>query len=359
MPRSVKVTGFVIALLTYLLLCWTAAYFITGFVFHEIHVMVAPYLSQLMNASLGSVFMMLTVSVLVRVTRFGQRADYVRVQITNTLRQIAKGNFKVNLELPRQGPFIELAESINQMAGELNEMEQMRQEFISNVSHEIQSPLTSINGFARVLKKEGLAPEEREHYLDIIEVESLRLSQLSDNLLKLTSLESDHHPFAPERYRLDKQLQNVVLVAEPHWQAKDLNVELTLSEIWVHADKDLLNQVWTNLLHNAIKFTPNAGTVSIGTMARSDEVVVQVQDTGIGILPGDQEHIFERFFKGDKSRNRTAGGSGLGLSIVKKIIDMHDGVISVESHSNGTRFTVRIPNQRTNAINASSEHDLR
>ena len=135
---------------------------------------------------------------------------------------MSKGNFTVNINKRHkiQGQYGELVDSIYDMASELSQVEQMRQAFISNVSHEIQSPLTSIRGFARALQQEDLETEQRRHYYSIIETESLRLSKISDNLLKLTSLESDQHPFEPKLYRLDKQIRRMILACEPQWVEK-------------------------------------------------------------------------------------------------------------------------------------------
>ena len=121
-------------------------------------------------------------------------------------------------------------QTVNVMALKLDEMEKMRQEFISDVSHEIQSPLTSIRGFASALQQDHLTAEERRHYLDIIEAESVRLSRLSANLLKLTSLESDHVRFEPKSYRLDTQIRGLILACEPQWAEKDLEMDVTLEE---------------------------------------------------------------------------------------------------------------------------------
>ena len=154
--------------------------------------------------------------------------------LLDALRRIASGDFKVMLPLPgmwddfRMGSLVEV---INEMAADLGEMEIMRQEFISNVSHEIQSPLTSISGFARVLKDGDLSAAQRDYYLDIIEQESIRLSRLSDNMLKLASLDSEHHPFHPALFRLDKQLRQVIVVCEPLWSAKSIEVIAELQSV--------------------------------------------------------------------------------------------------------------------------------
>jgi len=266
--------------------------------------------------------------------------------IVDALRQMAKGDFNIQLDLKgdEEDQFGQLIHGINHMAVELGELERMRQEFISNVSHEIQSPLTSINGFAKALKNINLPEEKHQHYLEIIELESNRLSKISDNLLKLTSLESQHHPFEAKNYRLDKQLRNVVLALEPNWIVKQLDFDLQLDNISITADEDLLNQVWMNLLTNSIKFTPDFGTITLSMTQQLDTITVIVQDTGIGLSEEQQMHIFERFYKADQSRTVANGGSGLGLAIVKKIIEMHHGTIAVKSKlAELTTFIITLP----------------
>jgi signal transduction histidine kinase len=172
----------------------------------------------------------------------------------------------------------------------------------------------------------------------------MRLSRLSDNLLKLTSLESEHHPFDRRRYRLDRQLRSAVLACEPQWLEKSIEVEAELEEVEIEADHELLSQVWGNLLHNSIKFTPPGGSIRVRLTLEDGKAAVRIADTGIGIGEEDLPRIFERFYKADKSRNRAGGGSGLGLSIVKKIVDLHGGAIDVRSRpGEGTEFTVRLP----------------
>jgi signal transduction histidine kinase len=230
------------------------------------------------------------------------------------------------------------------MALQLDQMEKMRQEFISNVSHEIQSPLTSIRGFACALQQNDLSAEDRRHYLDIIEAESMRLSKLSANLLKLASLESDQVRFEPKPYRLDTQIRSLILASEPQWAGKRLEMDVTVDEANIIADEDLLSQVWINLLHNSIKFTPEGGSVRVALQRRADRLEVTIADTGTGIAPEDQPHIFERFYKADPSRRRSEGGSGLGLSIAKKVVELHRGTIAVRSQPGaGAAFTVELP----------------
>lgn len=260
------------------------------------------------------------------------------------MNRIARGDFSVLVPVGKYGPFAELAESVNKMAQELGTMESLRQDFISNVSHEIQSPLTSISGFAALLRDNALPAEQREHYLSVIEAEAKRLSKLSDNLLRLSSLESGAHPLTLAPFSLDRQIQNAVLMLEPQWAAKDLNLSLSLEKVPYTGDEGLISQVWINLIQNAIKFTQSHGDIRIELSRVEGAAVCSVSDTGVGISEEDQMHIFERFYKADKARDRSLGGNGLGLSIAKKIVELHGGSIMVESRVGaGSAFTVTLP----------------
>lgn len=264
--------------------------------------------------------------------------------LTKATRKLAKGNFNIRLNLKRNDEIGILAKSFNEMTAELKQLEQMRQDFVSNVSHEIQSPLTSIIGFTKALKAGSIPEEERLNYLDIIQSESERLSRLSDNLLKLASLESEHHPFRRTTYRLDEQIRHTVVVCEPQWSAKRLQLELTLPKTMFEGDQDLLNQVWVNLLGNSIKFTPEEGIIHIRLEAEVSQVVVKIKDSGIGIPAKELSMIFHQFYKADRSRTEKTGGSGLGLAIVKNIVALHKGDIRVNSvEGEGTEVTVVLP----------------
>ncbi|WP_446898188.1 sensor histidine kinase [Clostridium sp. LBM24168] len=252
------------------------------------------------------------------------------------LEQISHGNFSVLLPENEDIHFNELTKAVNDMARNLGDLDKMRSDFISNVSHEIQSPLTSISGFAALLKTD-LPEEERRRYAEIIETEGKRLSGLSDNLMKLSSL--DNKTITPHDFRLDKQLQNIILVLEPHWSAKNITLEVNLEKTTVNGDEELLSQVWMNLLHNAIKFTPQDGILYVSLKDGS----IKIADTGCGIPQEELPHIFERFYKVDKARDRSFGGNGLGLSIVKKVLDLHGWLIDVESElGKGTTFTITL-----------------
>ncbi|WP_217594269.1 HAMP domain-containing sensor histidine kinase [Cohnella sp. GbtcB17] len=265
--------------------------------------------------------------------------------LTAATKRLAGGDFDVELGVKRKDELGALARSFNEMTIGLRQLEQMRQEFVTNVSHEIQSPLTSIAGFAKALKDmNAIAEDERAQYLDIILAESGRLSRLSDHLLKLASLDSDRHPLVYATYRLDEQIRQVVVHCEPLWSEKNIAVDLDLPQAAaITADRDQLDQVWTNLLGNSIKFTPAGGFVHFRVHTRMDGYTVTLTDSGIGIAPEQLSRVFERFYKTDRSRSRS-GGSGLGLAIVSKIVALHQGDIRIESNvGQGTTIIVDLP----------------
>lgn len=268
-------------------------------------------------------------------------------KITKATRKIAGGDFNVKLNIRQKDELGQLASSITHMAQELNKMETMRQEFVSNVSHDIQTPLTSIRGFSKLLQQDGLDPQERISYLKLIESESERLSRLSENLLKLASLDAEQYPHHPKPLQLDEQLRRCVVATEPLWSAKQLDIELDLPPVRLSADEDSLNQIWTNLLHNAIKFTPPGGQIAVSLSEDEKRVSVTVTDTGIGISPEDQQNIFRRFYKADSSRqNSEWSGSGLGLAIVQKIVELHKGKLTLVSRlKEGTSIRIDFPKE--------------
>ncbi|PGZ74110.1 envelope stress sensor histidine kinase HitS [Bacillus sp. AFS029637] len=347
--KMLKVIGAVIALFSFLTIIWSIAFYVASSILDAFEINVSPFVTFLISDMVGFVFIVL-IWVLIGVLMRPKREAMIWT-IIEPIQKIAKGDFSVKIrnEEKYDGEIGVLVKSINDMTDELNAMEKMRQEFVSNVSHEIQSPLTSIKGFARALQDNNLSEEKRKHYLTIIETETTRLSKLSQNLLKLTLLESEE--YTPERvtYRLDQQLKQIVLTSEPLWVEKEIELELNLEKVHITADQESMSQVWINLIHNSIKFTPSGGTITIQLQEHEKFVEIRIHDTGIGISEEQKQHIFERFYKADSSRNRTYGGSGLGLAIVKKVLDLHQGEIKVESEEgNGTEFIVRIPKYEGN-----------
>jgi len=265
-------------------------------------------------------------------------------KLTKATKRIAAGDFNVKLNIKQKGELGTLARSFEEMMRDLKQLEQMRKEFVSNVSHEVQSPLTSISGYAIALKQAGIPESERNRYLDIIISEAKRMSKMSDSLLKLSLLESSTQQLRVTELRLDEQIRRVIVAIQPQWSARSISFDINLKPIPVTADHDQLNQVWTNIIGNSIKFSEEGGTIHVSMKQDAKTVTVRIADAGIGISGEDQKRIFERFFKADRSHSRKYDGSGMGLAIAKQIVSLHQGHIRVESElGRGTAFIVSLP----------------
>lgn len=263
------------------------------------------------------------------------------VHITTATKELAKGNFNIHLNVKSKDEIGQLAESFNFMAAELDKTEQIRKDFVANVSHEIQSPLTSIRGMAIALKDNAVDKTEEKHYFELIEQESERLSSLAKQLLNLSMLEANKSPFKPKRYLLDKQLRNQLAAMQTLWMEKNLEVDCDLPKLEVFADETLMNQVWTNLYSNAIKYNESHGKIMVHGIDHLHDVEVLITNTGLGIPAKDLPHIFERFYRGEKAHTRNNESYGLGLAVVKRILDLHEGKVFVESLE-GQMTTFRI-----------------
>jgi two-component system, OmpR family, phosphate regulon sensor histidine kinase PhoR len=342
------------AIVTLWLLFFTGIFISTYFLMASLYQAIGhappPLLIQVINSLLGvALCVLLAVAVIGAISaRPGAKRRWMGLiePILQAMERIAKGDFHVRLHpiFASNTLVNELTNSVNQMALELSQLEHLRQDFISNVSHELQSPLTSIRGFAQALHDDQLSAADRHHYLTIIETESMRLSRMTDNMLKLASLEAEHTRIDRKPYRLDKQIRALIVACEPQWTSKLLAMDAALDEIVITGDEELLSQVWSNLLHNSIKFTPEGGRVAVALHQQGNHIACRIIDTGIGIAEQDQAHVFERFYKADKARERSHEGSGLGLAIAKKIVELHQGAIAVASQSGaGATFVVSLP----------------
>lgn len=263
-------------------------------------------------------------------------------QLTEATKQLAKEDYSYPLDIERKDEIGQLAKSFNAMQLQLQHNDLARKAFISNVSHDFQSPLMNIQGYADLLKTEDLKREHRE-YVSIIDQEAKRLSSLTKQLLLLTSLDQPSYPLKKTDYRLDEQLKEVIL--KFYWKLEDRNLDVSyqLEPTTIYADKELLTNVWENLLSNAIKYNRPNGNIDVLLTVENSSITVQIRDTGIGIDEEHIQHLFERFYRVDKARKRD--GTGLGLSIVQQIINLHGGHISVSSQVNvGTTFTIKLYN---------------
>lgn len=278
-----------------------------------------------------------------------RRAYTVNLPVKRILagtQSIRRGNFSEKIEplhtSGRRNEFDVIIDDLNTMAKELSGIETLRTDFISNVSHELKTPLAVIQNYSTLLQSPGLPEEKRVEYAKIMTDASRRLSDLITNILKLNKLENQQIYPDVKPYDLGEQLCECLLGFESQWEKKEINITADIApDIWIEADAELLTLVWNNLFSNAIKFTEKGGAVAISLRADGDVATVQVRDTGCGIPPETGKHIFEKFYQGDTSH--ATQGNGLGLALVKRVVDIFGGEIGVESAvGKGSTFTVRL-----------------
>ncbi len=270
-------------------------------------------------------------------------------KLTTATKSLSNGDFNVELDITRQDELGELSYSFLHMARKLEQADDVRKEFISNISHDIQSPLSNIKGYTKLLENESVSVEERGKYISIIHDEIRRLSNLTKQLLLLASLDRSDDIVKKKPFNVSEQIKE--LVRNYQWQVSEKGIMLSYSlpDIEITGDPSLLNTVWDNLLTNAIKYNKTDGSIEISLEEKEDSIIVSFKDTGIGLNRSEIDRIFDRFYRADSSRTRTIEGTGLGLSIVWTIIKLHDGQIQVESIENvGTTFTIELPIYKQN-----------
>ena len=264
--------------------------------------------------------------------------------ITEATERIMQGNFSVRVS-PMHGAgmegFNQIAMAINAMAEELSGTETLRTDFIANVSHELKTPLAVMGNYATMLQRPGITEEERCEYAKSISEAARKLAQLITNILKLNKLENQQIFPQPKEFDLGEQLCECLLGFEDAWEAKNLEIETDIEDdVRIKSDPELLGLVWNNLISNAVKFTPDGGTIGLSLKTEGSYVIVQVRDTGCGMKPEVGQHIFEKFYQGDTSH--ATQGNGLGLALVKRVVDILSGEIGVQSVcGTGSTFTVK------------------
>ena len=263
-------------------------------------------------------------------------------KIIDATHRVAAGDFSIQVEAGSVPEMEDLTASFNTMVRELGSIETLRSDFINNFSHEFKTPIVSIRGFAKLLRNKALPEKDRDEYVEIIIQESERLAGLAANVLALSKLENTGILTDCRPFRVDEQIRRAAALMEPRWREKNLSVSLEMESVVVTGDEDLLQQVWVNLLDNAIKFTETDGTLSIALQQRENTVEFRLADDGIGMDEQTLSHLFDKFYQGDKSH--AGAGNGLGLSLVKQILSICEGKIEVESAPGcGSVFTVFLP----------------
>ncbi len=267
------------------------------------------------------------------------------VKINDAAKKVSRGDFSVRLEEKSMAKEIEeIATSFNIMVKELSNTETLRNDFVSNVSHEFKTPLSAIEGYATLLQDENLSKEEQALYVSRILENTGRLSKLTQSILSLSQLENQEIVLQQETFMLDEQIRRVLLGYEPLWEEKELNIDLALAATPFYGSKSLLAQVWSNLIDNAIKFSRKGGTLFIACGVFDGKVVVRIRDNGIGMSDDVRQHAFDKFYQGDRSH--TGQGSGLGLALVRRIVSLSGGTIDLQSKvGKGTEISVFLKNE--------------
>lgn len=263
--------------------------------------------------------------------------------LADAMNEIRKGNYHIRVKGgPAEGEVNHLIQNFNEMASELQGVEILKSDFINYFSHEFKTPIISIQGFAKQLRNEELEQEKRDEYREIIIRESERLVKLSTNTLILTKLESQKIVTEKTTFDLGEQLRHSILLLQKEWEDKALELDLELEDILIFNNEEMLSQVWINLLSNAIAYSHAGGALGVSCKKVGREVKVKIKDTGIGMSDTVSAKIFEKFYQGDASRSTQ--GNGLGLSIVKRIVDLCQGRIAVKSQlGKGSTFLIYLP----------------
>lgn len=266
-------------------------------------------------------------------------------QFRAAMNKVAKGDFTVNLPDSSESYMRELNTSFNAMVRSLKSIETLKTDFISDFSHEFKTPISSICGFAKLLKNPNISEEEKQEYIDIIITESNRLTQLSKNTLSMSKLDNQETVYEKKVYRLDEQLRKCALMFQTEMDVKKIDFSLNGEDVDYYGSEDLTQQMWINLISNAVKFTPEGGSIEISVSSAENAVKVSIKDSGCGMDEVTSERIFDKFYQGDTSHS--VAGNGLGLAIVRRIVQIANGTIGVSSEQNkGTTFTVELPDER-------------
>lgn len=299
---------------------------------------------------LSAGMMMLFASVLSIV--FTDRLTRPVRSITNAARQFGQGNLKVRVPVEGDTELAQLAQTFNSMATNLEAIDNSRSQFMGNIAHELRTPMTSIKGFVDGMLDGTIPPELQHHYLELVSQEAGRLARLVQNMLDITKLEAGEYEIHATAYDIWESLTGVVISDEQRIEDGKINIEgLAPVRTQVYADPDLIYQVVYNLMDNAIKFTPEGGSIQFAVTRQGGMVTTAITNSGRGIAPEALPFVFERFYKEDKSRSLNIKGAGLGLHICKVLVTMQGGSIGVDSkEGEWTKFYFSLPENPPKAL---------
>lgn len=302
-------------------------------------------LTAIMFAVLGNILFGTILCVVIDMFRRKIMVDKPTKKILDATNEIAKGNFNVKLNIKHDhkkfDEYDKIMENINKMVEELGKNEILKTDFISNVSHEIKTPLSIIQNYSMILQNDNLEKSQKDKFLKEMIIATKRLSDLITNILKLNKLENQKLDFDISDFNLGEELRLCVLNFENLFEKKNIEIDCEIDDVKITSSRELLEIVWNNLISNAIKFTPENGKVKISVFEKNNLAVVEIEDNGQGMTSDVGKHIFDKFFQGDTSH--ATEGNGLGLALVKKVIDILGGEIFVESElGNGSTFTIKL-----------------
>ncbi len=266
-------------------------------------------------------------------------------KIRDAMNEVSQGDLFVTIdEKSRFDEIEDICHAFNIMTKELRSTETIQTDFVSNVSHEFKTPLTSIEGYATMLKDESLTEEERNEYTDKILFNIHRMNELIQNILLLSKLDNQGIECKKEEFAVDEQIREEILAKETKWTEKSLDFDVKLEPVTYNGNKGLISHIWSNLLDNAIKFSPYGGNISLELTNRNGYLYFSVSDEGEGIKEDSKKYIFNKFYQSDTSHKQQ--GNGLGLALVKKITDIYGGRVEAENlETKGCKFTVLLPTE--------------
>lgn len=266
------------------------------------------------------------------------------IRMKEATEKLSKGDFKVSLPSLGKDELGELSSSIQKLANDLEHFKKERNEFLTSIAHELSTPLTYLIGYSKVAMRKGLTDNEREHYLEIIGEESERMKDLVKNLLDLARMDETSFTISKEFFLARPFIGNLCKLVIPSFETKKIKINIFCDENYeIYADPIRLEQVLLNLLDNALKYSNESSEVTIIVKAKEEKTIISVIDTGIGIPLDEIDFIFEKLYRVEKSRSRTYGGSGIGLAVVRELIEAHGGTIEVKSKlGEGSTFKITI-----------------
>lgn len=306
-------------------------------------------------------FMCAAIFTYVTLRQINQRYEKPMKDFAKATNQVANGDFSVYVEPMHSADKMDYLDymflDFNNMVEELGSIETLKTDFLSNVSHEIKTPIAVIQNYAECLRNSFISEEQRIEYAKAIEEASKRLANLITNILKLNKLENQKIQPEVVEYDICRQLSECAIQFEEAWEKKNIEFEAYIEDkAIVCADKSLMELVWNNLLSNAIKFTENGGVVTLKQTSAEDYIIVSVSDTGCGMSEDNLKHIFDKFYQGDTSHSKE--GNGLGLALTLRVLQLHESTISVKSKlGKGTTFTVTIPSFIEDYIEVEGKHE--